>query len=1037
MSWTGENWGPRELRFVADLTGDGRADIVGFGRDGVWAAVNRGGHTFSLLRMSLTSFNSQGWRVDQHVRLLADLTGDGKADIIGFGDNDVGIALSNGDGTFAQDRSVLTEFITSKGWRVDQHPRFVVDITGDGKADIVGFGNDGVWTALGNGDGTFQTPKLVLEGFNVNQGWRVDQHIRLLADLTGDGKADIIGFGNDGVWTALGNGDGTFQAPKLVLTGFNINQGWRVDQHPRFVVDLTGDGKADIIGFGDDGVWTALSNGDGTFQTPKLVLEGFSNNQGWRVEQHPRFVVDLTGDGKADLVGFGNDGVWTALSNGDGTFGEPKFFEEFGVKQGWRVEQHVRLLVDLSGDGKADIIGFGNDAGPRIALGNGDGTFQPSQLVREVDIDHTGPVVQSITIDFHTLNDDLDHNTELHVFVKNRRSDSSDPDADWYSKNPYLGYAMNASQGKTLDDNSTHRVQVQLRSQPIPFEELLLPAVHLHILTVGDDRWKFDYTLTITLNDGTVLPPFHSNINGLTGIILDQDNRNYYGICSDVRPTPPRAAPATDAKLTGVIIEFHTHNDDKKDDTKLGIHIVNRVSATVSRDIVVANGVAAGQSFPDSDKSETSIDERYARIDLPLASNAILLRDMVLPVVFINIAAGQDRWIFDYRVTLVFGQDQPYSWTVSGIILDEQYHKHMGIYNGRPFPTLYAPKAMLSPSSIQRRKSISLAFLQQKLDELLNRRQVKDSLNPLLILKLDSPPKPWGRVMPASFLDVQFITNDPPPPDGASLAPDYQMGTTYTHSRLELHQLRNVWRGLIGLKFNDIRSQSLSLNVNFGDNITPLTIDLQFETDGPLEVTGTDEMNVINFEVTLRFTLRFDSKTGAVDLLGWVEDLNPEIFTPVPNTKPQRYKIRGTFLGQTLEDFTFDPHEYQIDRVGQMAHVVFTTEDKPDLGGTIQKKLRGAIFDQLSERNTITKITPRESINAQFSSWLMGGVITSGNPELVPYPNPCQLSDANVSNDTLTLNYVGSKVGYQTPADWTTRLEPSALANIDHIVVLT
>lgn len=383
----------------------------------------------------------------------------------------------------------------------------------------------------------------------------------------------------------------------------------------------------------------------------------------------------------------------------------------------------------------------------------GDGTFQPAQFVREDVGGHTGPFVQSITIDFHTLNDDLDHDTELHVFVKNRRSDSADPDgpstftsnlqayrdhdADWYNKNPYLGYAINASQGKTLKANSTHRVTIQLRSQPISVEELLLPAVHLHILTVGNDRWKFDYTLTITLDDGTVLPPFNSNINGLTGIILDQDNRNYYGICSDVRPTPPRTEPGTDSKLTGVTIEFHTHNDDKDADTKLGIRIINRVSASASQDqdIVVANGVATGRTFPDSDKSDTPIDERYTRIDLPLASNAILLRKMVLPVVFINIAPkGNDRWIFDYRVTLMFGNEQPYSWTVSGIILDEKYHKHMGIYNGRPFPTLYAPKAMLSPTSIQCSKTISLAFLQQKLDELLNRRQVKGSPDPLLIL---------------------------------------------------------------------------------------------------------------------------------------------------------------------------------------------------------------------------------------------------------------------------------------------------------------
>lgn len=48
---------------------------------------------------------------------------------------------------------------------------------------------------------------------------------------------------------------------------------------------------------------------------------------------------------------------------------------------GWRVEQHPRFVVDVTGDGKADIIGFGNDAGPWVALGNGDGTFQPATFL--------------------------------------------------------------------------------------------------------------------------------------------------------------------------------------------------------------------------------------------------------------------------------------------------------------------------------------------------------------------------------------------------------------------------------------------------------------------------------------------------------------------------------------------------------------------------------------------------------------------------------------------------------------------------------
>jgi hypothetical protein len=47
MSWTGQDWGPEQLRFVTDLTGDGRADIIGFGNDaGSWVAIGNGDGTF-------------------------------------------------------------------------------------------------------------------------------------------------------------------------------------------------------------------------------------------------------------------------------------------------------------------------------------------------------------------------------------------------------------------------------------------------------------------------------------------------------------------------------------------------------------------------------------------------------------------------------------------------------------------------------------------------------------------------------------------------------------------------------------------------------------------------------------------------------------------------------------------------------------------------------------------------------------------------------------------------------------------------------
>src|SRR5262249_49482577 len=148
-------------------------------------------------------------------------------------------------------------------------------------------------------------------------GWRVDKHPRFLADITGDGRADIVGFGDAGVYVALSNGDGTFGPVRFVLSAFGEEAGgWRVDKHPRFFAALRANGRADIVGFGDAGVYVALSTGDGTFQPAHVVLAVFGHEAGgWRVDKHPRFLADITGDGRADIVGFGDAGVYVALGN--------------------------------------------------------------------------------------------------------------------------------------------------------------------------------------------------------------------------------------------------------------------------------------------------------------------------------------------------------------------------------------------------------------------------------------------------------------------------------------------------------------------------------------------------------------------------------------------------------------------------------------------------------------------------------------------------------------------------------------------------
>jgi phospholipase C len=407
MSWTGFNWDGQDYpRFVADVSGDGKADIIGFGLDGVWVARGDGQGGFQPPRFVLDNLGyNQSWRGEKHPRFVAELGGatsrpvvaavaravtgvrppvlasSVRPDLAGFGDAGVWASLNNGDGGFAEPRLVLGNLGYNQGWRTEKHARFFADLTGDGKADIVGFGDAGVWTALNNGSGGFATERLVLGNLGYNQGWRVEKHPRFLADITGDRKADIVGFGDAGVWVARGKGDGGFNDAQLVIDNLGYNQGWRVEKHARFVVDLTGDGKADIVAFGDDGVWVALNKGDGTFAAPKLVLGNFGAKQGWSSDKHRRFLADIAGDGRPDIVGFGDAGVWTAKNKGDGTFDTPQLaVNNLGYNEGWRVDKHPRFVTDISGDGKADIVGFG-DAGVWTAKNKGDGTFGPAQFV--------------------------------------------------------------------------------------------------------------------------------------------------------------------------------------------------------------------------------------------------------------------------------------------------------------------------------------------------------------------------------------------------------------------------------------------------------------------------------------------------------------------------------------------------------------------------------------------------------------------------------------------------------------------------------
>jgi hypothetical protein len=323
---------------VADVNGDGHADVAGFGSAGIYVALGTDAGTFAPSFLALSAFGSSvqagGWASsDRYPRELADVNGDGRADVVGFGEAGIYTALARSDGSFAPSLLALGAFgagASAGGWASDdKYPRMFADVNGDGRADIVGFGEAGVYVALAKSDGTFAPSFLSLNSFGAGASggsWTTDGlYPRQLADVNGDGMADIVGFGSAGVYVALSTGAGHFTSPTLTFGSFGSSAGaggWTSqDIFPRELGDVNGDHKADIVGFGAAGTYVSYGNGDGTFEPAFLGLSGFGSaaaGGGWASQDsYPRYVADVNHDGFADVLGFGNAGVYVALSAGD------------------------------------------------------------------------------------------------------------------------------------------------------------------------------------------------------------------------------------------------------------------------------------------------------------------------------------------------------------------------------------------------------------------------------------------------------------------------------------------------------------------------------------------------------------------------------------------------------------------------------------------------------------------------------------------------------------------------------------------------
>ncbi|HJQ36453.1 MAG TPA: Ig-like domain repeat protein, partial [Thermoanaerobaculia bacterium] len=194
------------------------------------------------------------------------------------------------------------------------------------------------WAVLhGRSDGTFHHGQLI-----------GDASIAGVADLTGDGKADLLE--RDGK-IHPGNGAGSFCTPIPSIVNVDYND-------LRFA-DVNGDGRTDVLSRSGNHLTVFLSSGGGQFTIAPET---------WTYEI--RAVTDLNTDGYVDLV-VGSYETYVQLGKGDGTFTDLRPYSDFPLTDG------DGEAADFDGDHHVDLA-----LGSHILFGNGDGTFHSATSVR-------------------------------------------------------------------------------------------------------------------------------------------------------------------------------------------------------------------------------------------------------------------------------------------------------------------------------------------------------------------------------------------------------------------------------------------------------------------------------------------------------------------------------------------------------------------------------------------------------------------------------------------------------------------------------
>ncbi|GII85158.1 hypothetical protein Ssi03_31480 [Sphaerisporangium siamense] len=372
---TSPKWVFADILLLADVTGDGRADVIA--RDpaasagALWVYPNDGSGSADPWPNRFGA--GTGWNTVNKI-LVADVTGDGRPDLLARNPSSDGgtLLVYPNNGSVTSNPWTRSPIWSGSGWNLAQ-AMMLGDVTGDGRPEIVARDGNGAILVYPH-NGATSTNFWTSIVYGSRGGWNASDRLSM-ADVTADGHPDLIARDTSGALWIHPWQSSTAGAMWSATTRFPAGQGFA---YATEVVpgDVDGDGRPELVAqvarSGD--LWLLPNTKAATGNPwPSRVSAG----AGWGFASQV-LLGDVNGDHLQDLLvvdkNVSNGTLWIYPNNGAAT--GPRWTSRYFGGTGWNIFDHL-MVGDVTGDGLTDVVGR-DDTGDLYAYpGNGSATAFP------------------------------------------------------------------------------------------------------------------------------------------------------------------------------------------------------------------------------------------------------------------------------------------------------------------------------------------------------------------------------------------------------------------------------------------------------------------------------------------------------------------------------------------------------------------------------------------------------------------------------------------------------------------------------------